>query len=234
MAFRTIRSSEYYSKTVQELESDISNYILVEDSANIQSNQLVINNKNKISKTNSTYMNLTTINTTEIISWKPKIKFNKFGDIQEIPHDNSWNKTIEQIDPKEIVECVALNQLVPTLIISKIKTNLFGPKFIINVDSFEGQFETTKNDRHIHTNMCKSALNMLIRSLEEDPDPELHTHTINPGYVTGINFDSDKTNFPLTPEDGASRITWPIFQLANAQPLDKSWTKISNYTKAKW
>ncbi len=234
MAFRTIRSSEFYSKTVQELESNISNFVSIDNIENNSQNPTQLIKPNKISKTNSTYMDLTTVNTDQLVGWKPEIKFNRYGDIQEIPHDNSWNKTIEQIDPKEIVECVALNQLVPTLIISRIKPNLVTPKFIINVDSYEGQFDTSKTDKHIHTNMCKSALNMLIRSLEEDPDPELHTHTINPGYVTGINFDPNKTDFPLTPEDAASRITWPIFQLANKQPLDKSWTKISNYSKTKW
>lgn len=249
MAFRTIRSSDYYSKTIEELENNMSNFILIENSSNqsaksnqstksnqsAKSNQLMV--KNLISKTQSIYSDLSSINTTEMINYKSDIKFNKYGDIYEIPHENSWNKTIDQIDPKEIVECVALNQLVPTLIISKIKPILTEPKFIINVDSFEGQFNTSntsKTDKHIHTNMCKSALNMLIRSLEEDPDPKLHTYSINPGYVTGINFNHDKNDFPLTPEDGASRITWPIFQLANGISVDKSWTKISNYEKSNW
>jgi NADP-dependent 3-hydroxy acid dehydrogenase YdfG len=131
--------------------------------------------------------------------------------------------------------------LVPTLIINKIKSKLIGPKFIINVGSYEGQFEIKKNDKHIHTNMCKTAMNMLIRSLEEDPDTELHVHSINPGYITGIkkyhSFNSDDKNeqeYPLKPEDGASRITWPIFQFSNGIKLDKSWTKIGNYQKAKW
>jgi hypothetical protein len=82
--------------------------------------------------------------------------------------------------------------------------------------------------------MCKSVLNMLIRCLEEDPDPELHIHTINPGYISGITFNPDNNVFPLTPEDGASRICLPIFQLVNGCLLDKSWTKIGNYEKAPW
>ena len=76
---------------------------------------------------------------------------------------------------------------------------------------------------------------MLIRSLEEDPDQNLHVHTINPGYITGIKISTvSNPEYPLTPEDGASRITWPIFQYANGNKLDKSWTKIGNYEKAKW
>jgi NAD(P)-dependent dehydrogenase (short-subunit alcohol dehydrogenase family) len=102
------------------------------------------------------------------------------------------------------------------------------------VVSFEGQFDTSKTDKHIHTNMCKSALNMLIRSLEEDPDPDLHVYTINPGYVTGVKINSPNQEFPLGVEDGASRITWPIYQISKGIKLDKSWSKIGNYEKTKW
>lgn len=232
MAFRTITSSEYYSKTVEELETDIAGKILIQNGSLDQQTQLV---DYKPSNTLQSYLNLKFVDTTQLVNYtNPKVKFNRFGDIQDIFHDNSWNKTIDQIEPKEIVECMALNQLVPTLIINQIKNKLISPKFIINVSSFEGQFDTPKTDKHIHTNMCKSALNMLIRCLEEDPDPELHIHTINPGYISGITFDPDNNVFPLTPEDGASRICWPIFQFANGCTLDKSWTKIGNYEKASW
>lgn len=235
MAFRTIVSSNYYSKTVGELENEIGNKILIKDGLLEPDTQLTQLTNYSTSNNHTTYLNLKYVDTTQLVNYtNPKLKFNRFGDIQDISHDNSWNKTIDQIEPKEIVECMALNQLVPTLIINQIKNKLVGPKFIINVSSFEGQFETSKTDKHIHTNMCKSALNMLIRCLEEDPDPELHIHTINPGYISGITFDPDNKVFPLTPEDGASRICWPIFQLINGNALDKSWTKIGNYEKTPW
>lgn len=231
MAFRTIRPSEYYVKSVEELETQIEQQIYIENNTNTNVNitDILISNKKS-----QYYLELKEINTSRLICWKPEIMLNKFGDVQEIPHDNSWNQTIDQVDPKEIVECMALNQLVPTLLINKLKSKLIEPKFIINVGSFEGQFDTPKTDKHIHTNMCKSALNMLIRSLEEDPDQNLHTYTINPGYITGMKINNSEHDFPLKPIDGASRITWPIFQFANGIKLDKSWTKIGNYEKAKW
>jgi NAD(P)-dependent dehydrogenase (short-subunit alcohol dehydrogenase family) len=232
MAFRTIRPSDYYSDSVNQIETDLKNNIgLIED--NKDDNKIIMFKPN----TKTYFTDLNKVDTSKIIEYKPnsKIMINRFNDVQEIPHENSWDQTIDQVDPKEIVECVALNQLVPTLIINKIKSKLIGPnKFIIHVGSFEGQFETSKSDKHIHTNMCKSALNMLIRSLEEDSDPNLHVHTVNPGYVTGVKIKPIGQEYPLTMEDGASRITWPIFQIAKGIKLDKSWTKIGNYEKANW
>lgn len=233
MAFRTIRPSDYYSDSVNQIESDLKNNVgLIED--NKDDNKIIIFKPN----TKTYFTDLNKVDTSKIIEYKPtdrKIIINKFNDVQEIPHENSWEQTIDQVDPKEIVECVALNQLVPTLIINKIKSKLIGPhKFIIHVGSFEGQFETSKSDKHIHTNMCKSALNMLVRSLEEDPDPNLHVHTVNPGYVTGVKIKPIGQEYPLSMEDGAARITWPIFQIANGIKLDKTWTKIGNYEKANW
>ena len=187
--------------------------------------------------TSTYFTDLEQVDVSKIVQYKPNstIIINRFNDIQDIQHPNSWDQSIDQIDPKEIVECIALNQLVPTLIINKIKSKLVGlHKFIIHVGSLEGQFESTKSDKHIHTNMCKSALNMLIRSLEEDPDSNLHVHTINPGYVTGVKIKPLEHEFPLSIEDGAARITWPIFQIAKGIKLDKTWTKIGNYEKARW
>lgn len=233
MAFRTIRPSEYYSDSVNQIETELKNNInLIED--DIQENNKLVKFK---PNTKTYFTNLKQVDLSGIVQYEPnsKIIINRFNDVQEIPHQNSWEQSIEQIDPKEIVECVAINQLVPTLIINKIKSKLVGPnKFIIHVGSFEGQFDTFKNDKHIHTNMCKSALNMLIRSLEEDSDTELHVYTINPGYVTGVKINPLNQEYPLTMEDGASRITWPIFQIAKGIKLDKSWTKIGNYEKTKW
>lgn len=229
MAFRTIRSSDYYTKSVEKIEDELkSNIIFLKNK--IDNSELVISKFDT-----QIYNNLNIVSTDKIINYQPDIKINKFNDVQEIPHENSWDQTIDKIDPKEIVECVAINQLVPTLLINKLKNKFInGHKFIINVDSYEGQFETTKTDKHIHTNMCKSALNMLIRSLEEDDDKNLHVHTINPGYVTGVKITPDKTDYPIDPLDAASRITWPIFQYANNNLLDKSWTKINYYEHAKW
>lgn len=225
MAFRTIRPSEHYDQTVKELESELQSNITIKDT---ELNQLRVFRPN----TNNYYTKLSEINTSKLKVYKPDVLINVFGDVQDIEHESSWTQSIEELDPKEIVECFALNQLVPTLLINKLKGKLIGPKFIITVDSYEGKFSTGKTNKHVHTNMCKSALNMLIRSLEEDPDPELHVHTINPGYVSGVN--PQKSIYPVSLEDSATKITWPIYQFVLGTPLDKSWTKICNYEKDTW
>jgi NAD(P)-dependent dehydrogenase (short-subunit alcohol dehydrogenase family) len=158
--------------------------------------------------------------------------FNKFNDIKDTPHDSSWTQNIEAIDYCEILEANFINQLVPTLIINKLKPIMKGDKFIINVVALEGQFNCKKNSHHAHTNMCKAAMNMLIRTLSEEDDKDLHVYAIDPGYVTGINPQLDE--YPIEPEDGASRILYPIIRFHNGFPLDKDHVKLRNYKKIDW
>ncbi len=230
MAFRTIKPTDYYTDAVRELETEFKNKIFINNTYEQTPTQLTMFKPNS----HMCFTDLSKVNTQELVCFKPRpeIFINQFGDVQDFAHSSSWTQSIDELDPKEIVECVALNQLVPTLIINKLKSKLIEPKFIINVGSYEGQFNTGKTDKHIHTNMCKSALNMLIRSLEEDPDPDLHVHTINPGYVSGVN--PQKNIYPVNLDDSAAKITWPIFQNQLGKTLDKTWTKICNYEKDTW
>ena len=125
-----------------------------------------------------------------------------------------------------------MNQLIPTLIIKELKDNLIAPKFIIHVTSLEGQFNMTKTDKHFHTNMCKAVMNMLIKTLENDEDKNLNVHAISPSYISGITT-KERTAI-LSQEDGATRITWPIFMLMNNKKLGKKYTNINNYKPCPW
>jgi NAD(P)-dependent dehydrogenase (short-subunit alcohol dehydrogenase family) len=222
-ACQTIRASSKYYNTVYEIESNLEKEYL-------QSNLLENKNTDIIIKNNNTDICLNHCNF--INKYNYEYKLNKFKDIQDIPHDNSWNKSIENIDPKEIAEVVMINQLVPTLIISNLKTKLITPKFIIHVTALEGRFSTAKTDTHVHTNMCKSAMNMLIRTISESCDKDLYVYAINPGFVSGIC--PQKSNFPLTIEDGASRILYPIFKYKLGTPLDKKNVNLQNYEPVDW
>jgi NAD(P)-dependent dehydrogenase (short-subunit alcohol dehydrogenase family) len=155
-----------------------------------------------------------------------------FKDLKDVQHDSSWDKKIDEITPEEIVECTLINQIVPTLIINKLKHRLTKPKFIINVTSFEGSFNYNKNDKHIHTNMCKTAMNMMIRTLHEDSDKDLNVYAINPGFVSGICPQLDK--YPVGLEDGSTRILYPIIKYHLGEPLDKSIMIMQNYKKTDW
>lgn len=40
-----------------------------------------------------------------------------------------------------------------------------------------------------------------------------------------------KNTYPVSLDDSAAKITWPIYQHVLGKTLDKSWTKICNYEK---
>ena len=160
------------------------------------------------------------------------IIFNNFYDVKDTDYKSSWVQTMNELDPGEIMEVNLVNQIVPTLLVNKLKPQMDGEKFIINVVALEGQFNCKKAETHPHTNMCKAALNMMIRTLSEEPDPTLHAYAIDPGYVTGVN--PQQESYPLSVEDGASRILDPIMQYLNNTPLPKEWTKLRNYVHTPW
>ena len=228
-AFQTIKASSLYYEKVNEIETNLKENIILN---NNKITNIELNQQNQIIRHNSNqYILNNTIYNTQILKYN-NIKINKFKDIQDEIHDNSWNKKIDEISPEEILECTLINQIVPTLIINKLKNNLTGTKFIINVTSFEGSFNYEKTDKHIHTNMCKTAMNMMIRTLHQDSDKNLHVYAINPGYVSGICPQKDK--FPISLEDGATRIIYPIIKYYLNEPLDKDIMLMNNYKKYDW
>jgi len=157
------------------------------------------------------------------------ISFNQFYDIKDSRGNSSWHKQIEDIKPGEIVEANFVNQLVPTLILNQVKSSMKKPSFIVNVTAKEGQFHCKKNGYHAHTNMCKSAMNMLIRTIAEEKEKGFRVYAINPGYVSPQIDD-----FPLSAEDGSSRILDPIFQFFNETPLSYECVNLKNYVKTEW
>jgi hypothetical protein len=106
------------------------------------------------------------------------------------------------------------------------------PAFIINVTAYEGTFYRRKTGMHPHTNMCKVAMDMLISTISDENEPDLFCYTINPGYVSGVNPQED--SYPVSTQDGASKILYPIIQYFNGTPLPKDCIKMANYEKDKW
>lgn len=226
-ACQTIKASNSYYDKVKEIETNLKNDIITNN------NRILTNNNLDIVLYNNNFNILNnTIYDKQIKIYKEKSEMSIFKDIKDVQHESSWNKKIDEITPEEIVETTLINQIVPTLIINKLKHRLTKPKFIINVTSFEGSFNYNKSDKHIHTNMCKTAMNMMIRTLHEDPDKDLYAYAINPGYVSGICPQSDK--YPIGLEDGATRILYPIIKYYIGEPLDKSIMIMQNYKKAEW
>lgn len=219
---QTIRPSEYYLEKIYTLEKILSNTKLLtyEDTNNQTNNQ----NNDQIVKFDN-----------EIIKkelMKNQIVFNKFKDVLDIDikSESSWNKKFEDVDAGEILESIAINQTVPSLLVSQLKKYMIGPVFIINVTCLEGQFNTSKAETHVHTNMCKSAMNMMIRTLSEEKN--VYAYCIDPGFVSGVN--PTREDFPLSDDDGASRILDPIVSYFNGNPLPKEWVKLRNYKPEEW
>jgi NAD(P)-dependent dehydrogenase (short-subunit alcohol dehydrogenase family) len=225
-AFRSILPSEYYQNTVEQIESELNTSLHLEQLEHNVSNKLIKYEQHDM------YGDLSTLNVQHVISYKPSIEFNQFKDVKDVVHENSWDKKLEEVTPEEIVASVAVNQLVPTLIISTLKPYLIKPKFIINVSSYEGQFNTKKNGRHVHSNMCKTAMDMLIRSMVDDEDKDLRVFSINPGYVSGICPQNDLYPIPL--DDAATQLCYPILMHYMGIPLDRTIVRIKNYVKDEW
>ncbi len=250
-AFRTIRTSEYYFKKIREIEHELSQYLSIKmnqgniisskskeiinlsfpKSMNNKKNHLISITDNVISKTDHFVM--IEYEKNQFSDYNPSVYINQFKDIVDKVHDNSWDKSLDKLDPKEIVECMVINQIVPTLLINQMIAQLKEPKFLINVTSYEGQFNLqNKTVNHIHTNMCKAAMNMLIRSLINNKD-NLHVYSIDPGYVSGICPQAD--SYPVHMDDAGSRLLFPIIRYFNdGKPLGPEMTKLRNYIPESW
>ena len=80
--------------------------------------------------------------------------------------------------------------------------------------------------------MCKSAMNMLIRTLSEVSEKDLYVYAINPGYVSGVC--PQQSRYAISLNDGASRIIYPIVRLFMGFPLTKDFVVMHNYKPCSW
>lgn len=200
-ACQTIRPSQEYLKTLGQAESNLSlEYI----SSDLKDKELALRESSS-----------EILKGSEIIpfSTSSSLSLNRYHDIDDHQGRNStWYKEIDQIDPSEIIEVTAVNQLVPTLLINQLRPSMSDPAFIINVTAIEGQFNTSSKDAfHPHTNMAKAAINMMIRTLAEEKDPRVLPYAVDPGFVSGVRERTMVTGItPIQSDDGASRVVDPV------------------------
>jgi NAD(P)-dependent dehydrogenase (short-subunit alcohol dehydrogenase family) len=236
-AFRTIRPSDYYEKSIRRIESELAEKISIDykpteiDTDHTTTLLQTFQQSGLLQTSDCQIEPYGQIDKKILETYNPPVRMNQFRDIADQVHNNSWDKKIDQIDPTEIIECTLINQLVPTLLINQMKSQLIRPSFLINVTSLEGQFSTEKNGTHIHTNMCKASMNMLIRSLCGQDD--LHVYAVDPGFVSGVQPQAE--SYPVHMDDGASRILFPIIRYFNdGKPLDRTMAKMRNYKMEMW
>ncbi|HAG13575.1 MAG TPA: short-chain dehydrogenase [Ruminococcus sp.] len=156
---------------------------------------------------------------------KPDSTFSLMPSIQasdhgETAHDNSWVRRSEEISPQELLEVQLINVTAPFLLTSGLRTCLAqdgaSNKFVINVSSVEGRFNTKqKLARHVHTNMAKASLNMMTHSIASDyARDRIYVYSCDPGWVSnqfppGYGISQDFEPY-LTFEDGAARVLYPV------------------------
>ena len=91
--------------------------------------------------------------------------------------------------------------------------------YIVNVTSREGlpKRRQAKNGQHVHTNMSKAALNMLIETEAGKAwkDGRVAMNAVDPGYMRAdpewmrmIGREGEET--PLNWEDGVERVLWVV------------------------
>ena len=144
----------------------------------------------------------------------PIDEYDDNGQQIDLRRENSWNAKIDDLSTVELVEVQVINNIVPSLLISKLKHLMINDepnsKHIINVTSIEGMFNITKGEDHPHTNMSKAALNQLTKCLGS-------SFIKNNIFVNSVDVGWSSSSFstyikpPLTNEDSVARILDPIF-----------------------
>ncbi len=231
-ACRTVESSEEYIAKINDIENILQLPNIINSTQTVSN----INGETRII-TPIQVINASSVNIVET-RLVDKINglelndeyYNKFYEIKEVHRQTSWHKSVDELLPKEIIHVTLINQIVPILLINSILPTMTEPRFVINVTAVEGQFVSYKNKLHAHTNMCKSAINMLSRTLAMDSN--IKSYCIDPGFVSGVG--TNFTDYPLSIEDGGSRIIDPIIQWANNNPLPQKWIKLRNYVVSTW
>lgn len=145
---------------------------------------------------------------------------NQLCDYGETENDNSWVRKPENVSVREMLEVQLINVTAPFLLTNGLRSILAydsaANKFVINVSSVEGRFNTKqKLARHVHTNMAKASLNMMTHSLAADyARDKIFVYSCDPGWVSNQfppGYEISKSFEPyLTHDDGAARVLYPI------------------------
>lgn len=157
-----------------------------------------------------------------MLSLVPNYRISEGG---ETPDDNSWVRKPEEISPQELLEVQLINVTAPFLLTNGLRQCLAYDKgvnkFVINVSSVEGRFNTgQKLARHVHTNMAKASLNMMTHSLAADyARDKIFVYSCDPGWVSnqfppGYRISREFKPY-LTYDDGAARILYPVVRNLN-------------------
>lgn len=153
-------------------------------------------------------------------------------DYSETSNNNSWVRKPEDISPQELLEVQLINVTAPFMLTNGLRKCLAYDKsvnkFVINVSSVEGRFNTKqKLARHVHTNMAKASLNMMTHSISSDfARDKIFVYSCDPGWVSnqfppGYEISRNFTPY-LSFDDGAARVLYPITLNLNSDKIKDS------------
>ena len=139
-----------------------------------------------------------------------------------------------EIETPELLEVLAVNAAAPFVLNGKLRPLMaktvamdkeagieHAAAFIINVSAMEGQFARAKTVHHVHTNMAKSALNMMTATSSKDLASEgIYTNSVDTGWINDENPLEKASRLakeqgfqtPIDEEDAAARVLAPVFE----------------------
>ncbi len=146
------------------------------------------------------------------------------GQQLDLRQTNSWRAVLDNVPVSEMLEVLMVNTVAPFILNKELKSLMMKSshkyKFIVNVSAMEGQFNRkSKTKFHPHTNMAKSALNMMTRTAalgyKEDG---IYMTAVDTGWVSDerpfhiAQYEKHNKGFilPLDCVDGAARILDPV------------------------
>jgi len=135
-----------------------------------------------------------------------------------------------------------VNSIVPSLLISQLLPLLMcaaksGSAYVVNVSSAEGQFSAPKTGEHVHTNMAKASLNMITHTLSYLSQYNIHVTSVDTGWVSRMrpgNSNGKSIPPPLSPEDGAVRVTHPIVEGSKPKGMKFSGVLLKDFKVVPW
>jgi NAD(P)-dependent dehydrogenase (short-subunit alcohol dehydrogenase family) len=165
---------------------------------------------------------------------------------------NSWVLKMDQVSTPEVLECFFVNAIAPFVLNSRLTPLLCvgdvatrPNRFIVNVSAMEGKFTRYKTPNHPHTNMAKSALNMLTRTSAEDlaARHRIYMNSVDTGWINDENpleraaktAQVNHFQTPIDEIDAAARILDPIFSSLNGEVETPVWGKfLKDYKETEW
>lgn len=158
---------------------------------------------------------------------------------------NSWLMKDDEVSILEMLEVHVINAIAPFAINSRLKKLMSNYpencKYIVNVSSKEGQFNSDKPWRHPHTNMAKASLNMMTRTCaSEYAKHKIFMNAVDPGWISFqhpypqvLAMQQRGVQPPFDDIDAAARICDPIYLGVN-QGRYFYGKLFKDYTESQW